>query len=88
MPEKQYGYLRFLRLVFHTYPKRAILGATLMITQSFLYNAIFFTYALVLTQFYDVSATSVPLTAWPSPSATWPVRWRSARSSTPLAARR
>ena len=60
VPEKQYGYLRFLRLVFKTYPKRAILGATLMITQSFLYNAIFFTYALVLTQFYDVSATSVP----------------------------
>ena len=56
MPEKQYGYLQFLRLVFHTYPKRAILGATLMITQSFLYNAIFFTYALVLTKFYDVSA--------------------------------
>jgi MFS family permease len=61
MPEKQYGYLQFLRLVFHTYPKRAILGATLMITQSFLYNAIFFTYALVLTKFYGVSATSVPL---------------------------
>jgi MFS family permease len=33
VPEKQYGYLRFVRLVFHTYPKRAILGATLMITQ-------------------------------------------------------
>jgi len=33
----------------------------LMITQSFLYNAIFFTYALVLTKFYGVSATSVPL---------------------------
>jgi hypothetical protein len=32
-----------------------------MITQSFLYNAIFFTYALVLTQFYNVSATRVPL---------------------------
>ena len=61
MPEKQYGYLQFLRLVFHTYPKRAILGATLMITQSFLYNAIFFTYALVLTKFYGVSATSVPV---------------------------
>jgi MFS family permease len=60
-PEKQYGYLRFLRLVFHEYPKRAVLGASLMITQSFLYNAIFFTYALVLTQFYGVSATSVPL---------------------------
>jgi MFS family permease len=60
-PEKQYGYLRFIRLVFHTYPKRAILGATLMITQSFLYNAIFFTYALVLINFYGVSATRVPL---------------------------
>jgi MFS family permease len=32
-----------------------------MITQSFLYNAIFFTYALVLTNFYYVSATAVPL---------------------------
>jgi len=61
IPEKQYGYVRFLGLVFHTYPKRAVLGATLMITQSFLYNAIFFTYALVLTKFYDVSATKVPL---------------------------
>jgi MFS family permease len=61
VPEKQYGYLTFLRLVFREYPKRAILGATLMITQSFLYNAIFFTYALVLTKYYDVSATKVPL---------------------------
>ena len=26
-PEKQYGYLVFLRLVFHQYPRRAILGA-------------------------------------------------------------
>jgi MFS family permease len=60
-PQKQYGYLTFLRLVFSTYPKRAILAAALMITQSFLYNAIFFTYALVLTQFYDVPATRVPL---------------------------
>jgi MFS family permease len=61
VPEKQYGYLVFLRLVFHEYPKRAILGATLMITQSFLYNAIFFTYALVLTNFYDISASKVPI---------------------------
>ena len=61
VPEAKYGYLQFLRLVFHTYPRRAILGASLMITQSFLYNAIFFTYALVLTNFYGVSATRVPL---------------------------
>src|SRR5262249_54291890 len=61
VPEKRYGYVHFLGLVFHTYPKRAVLGASLMITQSFLYNAIFFTYALVLTKFYGVSATKVPL---------------------------
>jgi MFS family permease len=61
VPEKQYGYLTFLGLVFHKYPKRAVLGASLMITQSFLYNAIFFTYALVLVKFYGVSATKVPL---------------------------
>jgi MFS family permease len=61
VPEKRYGYLMFLRLVFRTYPKRAILGATLMITQSFLYNAIYFTYGLVLVQFYDVEADKVPL---------------------------
>jgi MFS family permease len=60
-PEKRYGYLVFLRLVFRQYPRRAILGATLMITQSFLYNAIYFTYGLVLVQFYNVPATKVPL---------------------------
>jgi MFS family permease len=42
------------RQVFGTYPTRTVLGLTLMIAQSFLYNAIFFTYALVLTKFYDV----------------------------------
>jgi MFS family permease len=61
VPEKRYGYLTLLRVAFRYYPKRAILGATLMITQSFLYNAIFFTYALVLTNFYHVSNNSVAL---------------------------
>ena len=55
-PEERYGYVMFLGLVFRTYPRRAILGATLMITQSFLYNAIYFTYGLVLVQFYGVSS--------------------------------
>ena len=60
-PQKRYGYLTLLRVAFGRYPRRAILGATLMITQSFLYNAIFFTYALVLTKFYHVSNDAVPL---------------------------
>ena len=61
VPEKRYGYLTLLRVAFRYYPQRAVLGATLMITQSFLYNAIFFTYALVLTKFYHVSNNTVPL---------------------------
>src|SRR5215475_5504654 len=61
VPETRYGYLTFLKLVFHRFTKRAILGATLMITQSFLYNAIFFTYALVLINFYHVPSNKVPI---------------------------
>jgi hypothetical protein len=38
MPEKRYGYLVLLRVAFRQYPKRGILGATLMITQSFLWR--------------------------------------------------
>jgi len=61
LPETRYGYLTLLRVAFRQYPQRAVLGATLMITQSFLYNAIFFTYALVLTKFYHVSNDAVPV---------------------------
>jgi len=56
-PATDIGFLTLARTLFSVYPKRAILGASLMITQSFLYNAIFFTYALVLTKVYDVPAT-------------------------------
>ncbi|MDR4468233.1 MAG: MFS transporter [Nitrospira sp.] len=44
-----------------TYPQRTVLGVTLMVTQSVLYNAVFFTYALVLTKFYDVPASQIGL---------------------------
>ncbi len=61
--KKEYGYLTLLRLIWHTYPKRAVMGGTLMITQSFLYNAIFFTYALVLSKFYQpLEQVARPLT--------------------------
>ncbi|HUO81710.1 MAG TPA: MFS transporter [Gammaproteobacteria bacterium] len=43
------------------YPRRTVLGLTLMAAQAFLYNAIFFTYALILTRYYDVDARSVGL---------------------------
>ena len=56
-PANDIGFVALARTLFVHYPRRAILGATLMITQSFLYNAIFFTYALVLTKIYNVPAT-------------------------------
>ncbi|HJQ29610.1 MAG TPA: MFS transporter [Rubrobacter sp.] len=54
------GFGIILRAMFQMYPKRTILGLTLMASQAFLYNAIFFTYALVLTKFYGIEAGSVP----------------------------
>lgn len=60
-PAEQIGYLALARVLFKEYPSRAVLGATLMITQSFLYNAIFFTYTLVLGKFYGVPSEVTPL---------------------------
>ncbi|WP_286276335.1 MFS transporter [Naasia aerilata] len=52
-------FLVIARVLFKDYPARITLGLTMMITQSFLYNAIFFTYALVLTNFYGVEQTAL-----------------------------
>jgi MFS family permease len=60
-PAENIGYVALARVLFKEYPKRAVYGATLMITQSFLYNAIFFTYVLVLGNFYGVDASKAPL---------------------------
>jgi MFS family permease len=56
-----HGYLALVRVLFREYPTRSILGASMMITQSFLYNAIFFTYTLVLGKFYGVDSADAPL---------------------------
>jgi MFS family permease len=56
-PTSEIGYARLLVTLFRTYPKRAVLVFMLMSTQSFLYNAIFFTYGLVLEFFFHVKAT-------------------------------
>jgi MFS family permease len=47
------------RTLLVTYPQRTAVGLTLMASQAFFYNAIFFTYALVLTDFYAVPAGDV-----------------------------
>ena len=53
------GFASVFRSMFKIYPKRTILGLTLLASQAFLYNAIFFTYGLILGQFYGVDASLV-----------------------------
>jgi MFS family permease len=48
-----------LHVLLVRYRRRAILGITLMASQAFFYNAIFFTYALVLARFYGVAEEHV-----------------------------
>src|SRR3954471_18859161 len=45
--------------MFGTHRDRAVLGLVLMSCQAFFYNAVFFTYALVLTKFYDIPAQQI-----------------------------
>jgi len=45
--------------LFRRYPRRAVLGLVLMTSQAFFYNAIFFTYALVLGRFFSVPVEDV-----------------------------
>ena len=51
--------IEVVRTLFRTYPRRTFVGLSLMAAQAFFYNAIFFTYALILTDFYGVPAASV-----------------------------
>jgi MFS family permease len=60
-PTRQIGYLALLRVLFAQYPSRSVLVAALMITQSFLYNAIFFTYGLVLEIYFHVKPADTAL---------------------------
>ncbi|MEQ8268001.1 MAG: MFS transporter [Parvibaculum sp.] len=45
--------------LFRVHRRRALVGLALMSAQAFFYNAIFFTYALVLTDFYGIPAAQV-----------------------------
>jgi MFS family permease len=45
--------------LFVSYRQRALVGMTLLTAQAFFYNAIFFTYALVLTEFYGVPSSHI-----------------------------
>jgi MFS family permease len=53
------GFATVLRALLTTHRRRTVLGLVLITSQAFFYNAIFFTYALILTRFYDVPAASI-----------------------------
>jgi MFS family permease len=50
---------RMIGAILRDYPRRAVLGFVLMAAQAFFYNAIFFSYALVLKRFYGVPSVAV-----------------------------
>src|SRR6202034_3477171 len=47
------------RTLFETYRQRTLVALSLMAAQAFFYNAIFFTYALILTDFYHTPADRI-----------------------------
>ncbi len=48
-----------VRTLFVAYPGRTALCVVLMATQAFCYNAIFFTYAMILTRFYEIAPADI-----------------------------
>ena len=55
------GFGHVFRTLFVKHRKRAVLALALMLAQSFLYNAIFFSYGLILQNFHHVRADRVGL---------------------------
>jgi MFS family permease len=53
------GFTPIFRAMFQLYPRRTVLGLVLMATQAFLYNAVLFTYGLILSSYYGVLDTNV-----------------------------
>lgn len=60
-PRSRFGFGIIFSTLFHQYRSRAFLCFVLIASQAFLYNAIFFTYALVLTRFYAVPVQNTGL---------------------------
>jgi len=52
-PQKSFGLGLILRTMLQKYRERSMLALALMTAQAFLFNAVFFSYGLVLTTFFD-----------------------------------
>lgn len=59
------SYAQVAEVLLRRYRARSMVVMSMMVAQAFFYNAIFFTYALVLTRFYGVPEVSVALYIFP-----------------------
>src|SRR3954463_8526990 len=58
---KSTGFVEIARTLFSQYPRRSVLGFTLLATQAFVYNAVIFTFSTVLTSLFGVSSSTAGL---------------------------
>jgi MFS family permease len=59
LPRRSTPLAEVARTLAHHHRRRTLVGLTLMASQAFFYNAIFFTYALILTDFYGIRADAI-----------------------------
>ncbi len=60
-PRESTGFVAIAKVMFSRYKGRTVLGLTMMSAQAFAYNAVFFTYGLVLTTFMHANAAHIGL---------------------------
>ncbi len=64
-PRKTFGFVLIFEAMLGDYKWRSLLAFTLMAAQAFLFNAVFFTYGLVLTKAYNVPAAHIGIYVLP-----------------------
>jgi MFS family permease len=60
-PRGHVGFMELAGVMLKKYPSRTVLGVSLIVSQAFLYNGVFFTFPLVLRNFYGGSVNHTPL---------------------------
>ncbi len=70
-PQVRSGLLQVARTMLGRYRRRSLLALALMAAQAFLFNAIFFTYGMVMQAFYHVSDAEIGLRILPLAAASF-----------------
>ncbi|MBX6315601.1 MAG: MFS transporter, partial [Isosphaeraceae bacterium] len=64
-PQGPIGFGTIARTMLEQYPRRMVLGLTMIMSQAFLYNGVSFAFALILAKFYGVSEDRIGLLLLP-----------------------